>query len=367
MQNSTDCSKILLVCLGQDMNRFDPRAVSINDIYIIFSPFGSIKRIVIFSRKFVFKAFVEMFDFNSAQKAREALNNRSIIGIGRARIYFSALQELSLSNKFIETWNYDSNINCRPNFLIEQLMSKEERQTNTSYSDDSNERIGSPNCLDSSFGKFNEFFDQNELQEKQVPISINSSVILVSNIDVVFNSANEIFNIFSCFGYIKKILFMKNLRKALVEYQTHEQAESAVLKINNQNFPSLKIKSNFSKYKTIDLKKNNKSENSQNYNEVVIPSPAQNRYSENESSIQKPSRSVIVSCERTIGLQHVDLYLLVQDVIQPLHIKYITDTNKKSNSLFLQFEFQEIEEALLVISKLHGVTLKDSLVSLSFC
>lgn len=38
-----------------------------------------------------------------------------------------------------------------------------------------------------------------------------SSVILVSNLDNCFKSAKAIFNVFSVFGNIEKILLMKNL------------------------------------------------------------------------------------------------------------------------------------------------------------
>lgn len=46
-----------------------------------------------------------------------------------------------------------------------------------------------------------------------------SKVVLVSNMDNIFQSAREVFNLFSCFGNIKKVLLMKNLNKALVEYE----------------------------------------------------------------------------------------------------------------------------------------------------
>lgn len=38
-----------------------------------------------------------------------------------------------------------------------------------------------------------------------------SSVILVSNLDNCFKTAKSIFNVFSVFGNIEKILLMKNL------------------------------------------------------------------------------------------------------------------------------------------------------------
>lgn len=47
-----------------------------------------------------------------------------------------------------------------------------------------------------------------------------SKVLLISNLCDIFISAKEIFNLFSCFGHIAKILLMKNLQKTMIEFKT---------------------------------------------------------------------------------------------------------------------------------------------------
>ena len=105
-----------------------------------------------------------------------------------------------------------------------------------------------------------------------------SNVILVSNINNIFKTAREIHNIFSCFGNIVKILFMKNLQKAMVEYYCATSSRSAADNINSFRMKGTVLKVNYSKYNQIDLRRNNKTENSIFYNDVFIPMKSDHRF-----------------------------------------------------------------------------------------
>ncbi len=97
---------------------------------------------------------------------------------------------------------------------------------------------------------------------------------MVSNLNNIFDSAKEVHNLFSCFGNVVKVLLMKNLQKALVEFRDCISSRASADNLNSFRISSTVLKVNYSKYKTIDLKKNNKSENSKYYNEVFIPTKA---------------------------------------------------------------------------------------------
>lgn len=85
-----------------------------------------------------------------------------------------------------------------------------------------------------------------------------SKVILISNLDDIFKSAKEVFNFFSCFGNIRKILLMKNLNKAMVEYYDTDSSLLCAVNVNNLKILSTELRINYSKYTTINLDKNNK-------------------------------------------------------------------------------------------------------------
>ena len=83
--------------------------------------------------------------------------------------------------------------------------------------------------------------------------------------------------------------------------------------MNGQTFPHLRIKANFSKYQKIDLKKNNKSENSQQFNEVIIPSPSQNRLVDVEAvPLQQLTSSVLISWPKVPeSVKYLDIYVAI--------------------------------------------------------
>lgn len=85
-----------------------------------------------------------------------------------------------------------------------------------------------------------------------------SKVILISNLDDIFKSAKEVFNLFSCFGNIRKILLMRNLNKAMVEYYDTDSSLLCAVNVNNLKILSTELRINYSKYTTINLDKNNK-------------------------------------------------------------------------------------------------------------
>lgn len=105
-----------------------------------------------------------------------------------------------------------------------------------------------------------------------------SKVVLISNLDNIFKHAKEVFAFFSCFGNIRKVLLMKNLNKAMVEYFQIDSSLLCALNVNNLKIQNTELRINYSKHSTIDLEKNNKNLNSVSYNEIFIPGNEDHRY-----------------------------------------------------------------------------------------
>lgn len=64
---------------------------------------------------------------------------------------------------------------------------------------------------------------------------------------------------------------MKNLQKVMVEYKCAMSSRCAADNLNSYRMKNTVLKVNYSKYDEIDLRKNNKTENSVCYNDVFIP------------------------------------------------------------------------------------------------
>ena len=374
MSNSTERSTILLLCLTSDQNFYVNPQPSVKDLLRIFLTFGPLKKVIVFSKKMIFKAFLEFEDMLSAQEAQQTLNDNSIEIFGRAKLYFSALQELDNSNKFLEYWDssleipIEENVNIRTPFTCisdfgNVFFPKPFASSEPRFGSEEKRPLGQTTLRASD-----SFEKSDKSPSKEKTILEPSSVILISNLDSEFTTARELFNLFSCFGFVSKILMMKNLRKALVEYRGLESATNAVNGINDCVLSRLKIKANFSKFPRIDLKKNNKSENSQHFNEVIVPSWTQNRFLESESEkTQKVSNSLLISCDNTFSsVRSLDIYLAIKEVAHPFEIKLIDQREDESSLLAVKVEFKDSDSAIIVLSKLHGCLIKNAPLSVGF-
>lgn len=379
MSNSTERSSILLLCLGVERRGGEPQYPSVQDLRRIFGSFGPLLKVVIFSRKSTLKAFVEFQNAFFASRARTALNGKGLEPYGIAKLYFSALQELAANCPSLESWDAFS---PEPAHFFGRMSENSVHQSTSwtpfSLSRDSpvshDGKVSPATCADESelesrgsrLPSLSQFLDKMAAPAERP--RENSGVVLVSNLDEEFVSASELFNLFSCFGYVTKVLFMKNLRKALVEFSHAEHAKSAVREVNQACFARFRLKANFSKYKRIDLKRNNKSQNSQQFNEVLTPSFGQNRFAHNDfSSRQNLSRSLLVCFENpSQSAQHLDTFLAVQELASPVHVKIIRDCAHGFDSFSLKFDFADLEESLVVLTKLHRKLINNEPLSVSF-
>lgn len=116
---------------------------------------------------------------------------------------------------------------------------------------------------------------------------------MISNLENNFESAYEVHSLFSTFGNIKKILFMKNLNKTLVEFFSIDSSLLCALNINNLKLRNTELRVNYSKYQTIDLTKNNQNHNAIKFNEVLIPSRKDFRYQKNDVVANLSSNLVV--------------------------------------------------------------------------
>lgn len=104
---------------------------------------------------------------------------------------------------------------------------------------------------------------------------------------------------------------------------------------------------NYSKYKTIDLEKNNKNKNSINYNEVFIPGPCDHRWTENQ-------------IRYNIG-KNIKVRVNADEINQP-QIKSFLEEKFGSNQIFLMLEnhqenyieyrifYEKIQDAVMKVS-----------------
>lgn len=420
MVNSPEKSSILLLCLGLDSDKTEVKKVDVKELREIFGGFGQLKKVIIFTRKILLKAFLEYESFEQAEAAKNAVHESPVKNYGKARLYFSPMQDLKFSNKYLEFWEdaaeekptplddsvstrlslkhsmsisssklsfrkescpfvpqtrgqafrgyqmfsssidtFDLNLN-RDNFLSNKNLVFNSQSFMSSLCDDS--KLAPLSQLETS----PELSKTESLDEEE---EAHSKVLLVSNLAHVFRSTEEIFNLFSAFGNIAKILFMMNLQKAMIEYTDVGFASETVANLNNLVIGETKLRVSFSKYKKIDLLKNNKNENSMQFNQVLVVPPMRNRYKSNAQSAVVPiSSTLLISFPKMSGVQTLDVYVAIEKICKPMKTKLVNSKGQlgKNEVVNMLFSFSDVQSAVYVMYKCHNSIVKGALLDIFF-
>lgn len=180
---------------------------------------------------------------------------------------------------------------------------------------------------------------------------ISSSVVLISDLENVFSNAQQIFNLFSCFGDINKIILMHNLQKVLVEFIDTKGAQACVDNLAGTHIGNTRLKITYSKYQTIDIKKSFRNEASIKFNEIMtVPSYL------NQSRSAQHSSKLLFEVNNKDNLKMIDLSSCVRQIADPVSVN--TLISEEYFKLKLVASFVNKSTALLVLSKLHNSELK---------
>jgi hypothetical protein len=404
--SSDKVSSILLLCMGSNQKESLISNVKIVDLVEIFDPFGSLKKIMIFSKSKLVKAFVEFGNIEVAKLAKETLSGTHVNNFGMLNLFFSDLKEISCKNNFLDFWDGENNI-CKEGLTIstrEELPKKSlcsltdiKFTLNFDQSDNFNDipknslNLSCPlenienqiikdhnkksfrRCsLDKKPRHFVFSPDENPSltgQSNVIEMSgLTSKVILASNLENYFMSAHEVFNLFSCFGDICKILLMKNLHKALVEFTAIDGALKCFENINKRPADSFPVRVSYSKYKKIDLKKSQKNEFSQKFNEVLLVAHSTHRFASGKSKFCPPSQSIIISMSKHKEEDSLEKCLLAKEALLQLGVNTLKEKIDYSDQKFIIItcRLRNLAQGMLAITRLHRSLIKSSEISVSF-
>lgn len=91
-QSPESPTPVLLVCV----NNINNQVITHDKFFKCFSQYGNVLRILIFERQLQWKSFIEMDSSDSAQKALQNLNNKSLLNDDSTKmnVYFSSLKKI---------------------------------------------------------------------------------------------------------------------------------------------------------------------------------------------------------------------------------------------------------------------------------
>ena len=382
MQNNKGKSKVLLCCIGSNSDPSLLKAVNVQTLEDLFSPFGSLRKLLIFSKKDILKAFIEFESFTSAAKAAKHLNNKEFSSHGKLAVYESNMKTVKIDNKNLEHKIFDEKMNTSTDDseshksesdYLEEISKKNpillfnRNKKKSSFFSQERKISGGKTLFKKGSGlKKTESVSSNE--ELEYPTKPTSRVVLVSNLEDVFATKFELFNLFSCFGYVKQLIYMNNLKKALIEYRTLEEAEVSYRCMNCVDMGHTTLKVNYSKYKTIDVKRSNRNVNSINYNEIfIVPTDFQREEREYKTIIDELSSSLLVELRDVGDMEVLDIYLEIEPIAKPtkMNFKKEKDDSGKTNIRF-NLKYDSISSAIKVLLKTHRKEVGGKRISVRF-
>jgi hypothetical protein len=189
-----------------------------------------------------------------------------------------------------------------------------------------------------------------------------SAVLHVNGLEHKDIKVQMIYNIFSNFGNITKIILMKNKASALIEFENTQFSALAKDYLNNIVFMGKPLRINYSNYSSISIRnKQNKSANE----EVFVGNQRNFRFSQNKNiSINPPSSVLHVSnltkdvCKDQKAIK--DHFIGVARVEG---MKFLFGDNGKNMCLL---RLPTIEDALRALAHLHDTDLGGRKIQISF-
>eukprot|EP01017_Pseudomicrothorax_dubius_P016625 TRINITY_DN1884_c0_g2_i1.p1 TRINITY_DN1884_c0_g2~~TRINITY_DN1884_c0_g2_i1.p1 ORF type:complete len:373 (+),score=42.83 TRINITY_DN1884_c0_g2_i1:211-1329(+) len=188
-----------------------------------------------------------------------------------------------------------------------------------------------------------------------------SSVLHVKGIDTELVTVTMIYNLFSSFGNIVAIIFMRAKGAALIEYETIEYATISKDYLNNITFVGSCLRIAFSKYESLVIKAMPLESIDE---EIFIGSPATNRFKGYKSlSINPPSNTLHISnllaqcCREDIIGELFGQYGRVEAM------KFLFHDNHRNMCLL---RFATLQDGIWAAANLHNYNLEGRKIQISF-
>ncbi|CAK69202.1 unnamed protein product (macronuclear) [Paramecium tetraurelia] len=230
-----------------------------------------------------------------------------------------------------------------------------------------------------SANALSEIHNQQRQQQLQQQLQINntlnqiyhveqeekSRVIVAKSFDDSVTTIDMLYNIFSIYGNIDKMVYQKDKSTLLVEYHLQKCADQCIEKLNNVVFQGQTLQITYSILQEItfldELEELGLVEKTF-YEERFIGSEATNRY--------KPKNSfVAASPNDTIFLMNLSDELLNIESIQPLletefvDYKFYEDPKQKHSCAL---KFKTVDDAMYFLAKNHGKVMADRKILMTF-
>jgi hypothetical protein len=222
--------------------------VTIDILHQVFSKYGAIHKIVIFSKK-GFQALIQMGDKNQAQAAKQALDGQNIYsGCCTLRIQYSNLPSLNVK------YNNDKS----RDFTNNNLPSGDAAGPAVGQFGGALNPLGLGLFPDASYGGYHVNPAAFGYGQKQgavgMGMGMGPSVLIVNGLEAERVTPDVLFTLFGVYGDVLRVKILYNKTDtALVQFATPQQAETALANLNQAPLFGRTLTINFSKHNTIAM------------------------------------------------------------------------------------------------------------------
>jgi RNA recognition motif-containing protein len=401
-------SNVLLCCVWPTE---ECRFISNEMLGEVFSAYGNIVEIAIFCRKVMIKAFIEYDSSASVTSALEKLREVHLPSLGKLKVFkstkfsirkrtqnktgenpldgndsFTSLVE-QFDQDFVDRSKQSKNSQkqlTHPDSLrsyghfrfMPSIASIHSLEDFISVNQDSTNRfrhISHPDvlhftdtvsqgdvCNSHSFGTL--MFTNNPEHSKQLDKDQHLKVLMVNRLNVKKVKCQYLINLFGCFGNITKVLMNKENSYALVEFETHSSAVTAIEHLKNLTFFENSLKIKLSKYSSLNFKTLEREENDKL--DYLYGHSKFHRYKNGLSiKVNPPSNKLhFTSVPREVDA--VILFEIIRQIHEPDQIVQLARSGL--NSLMFLVEFKQIFHAIEVLAVLHNKQVNDKNLKVSF-
>ncbi|XP_028824424.1 polypyrimidine tract-binding protein 2 isoform X2 [Denticeps clupeoides] len=224
-------------------NMFYP--VTLDVLQQIFSKFGTVMKIITFTKNNQFQALLQFNDPVNAQQAKLALDGQNIYNACcTLRIDFSKLVNLNVKYNNDKSRDY-----TRPELPAGDGQAAVDPSVAAAFSKDSSSLLGALSPLSAAAAA--------AAAAGRVALSGHggsSGVLLVSNLNEEMVTPQSLFTLFGVYGDVQRVKILYNKKdSALIQMADANQAQLAMSHLNGQKMYSKIIRVTLSKHQTVQL------------------------------------------------------------------------------------------------------------------
>lgn len=373
LNKATGPTKILLVSIT---NLVYP--VDIELIHFLFSKFGTVNKIVCFSKNpATFQAFVQFEHHSQSKEALAALNNRNIYSdCNTIHVSYSNMEDLIVKSNSARSWDYTSAplLDRPPDYL---------RGRGQRGKADIDKGI-IPGFQDQRFSNglqfHSQFFPQplsqhlpRELRESMIDVNNprQTPVIICYNLPGYIDS-NKIFNLFSIYGCVSRIKILRDKPDAaLIQYTSPIYASLANVFLQRQQVFGKELQISFSKNMEVKmpLPVQMQSEDVEGSKKTVQFNMRDQRYGTDEmqryiKGACKPTKTAFIA-NLSLGVTEEELRDIISASGNVVKVRIKSHKESAKTQLAL-VEMETIDQTILCVMNLHNTLVRDRSIKIAF-